>query len=663
MATKLKKMRLTSVDLVRAGANQEADICLFKSDTPPEATESPTEAETNIFKRFIDWMRKNPTEAENEPHSHIEKGKETPDIEYVYKSALAESLHSIMQDDTLTEIEKKEMTEESLRQYAEKIRELEDAEEDYDGGDDIDEKAIEEVDDFDKDDYPDYDDDTMEEEIIEEIRERPRRRYDIDEIEEVEVAKYNHNHGADGRFSSSPGAGGGGSSSGGSGSKKPSEMEYKELENEVLSIRSKLNTASREEKRELINRSFDLQTEMDRRLASGERGGGSSSGGKGSNGASPKQQKRADIIINSGLGYNNVDSAKRAAKEQANQRREEVSTFDAGSGRKAGRYVNASGKDASAMRATGHKEIGTALPDADRNITHPASSNAKKSANIDTIEEVAKFNPYHDAMGRFATANGAISMTVHTKSPAGQKAIANIKAKATGNPGGGAGGLNEKVKQIMNDAEPWEQATMISNLVNEMKIGDRVTTKNYKSGDVMEFEKLRDNGTIADFRNIKGTNHMASTEQVRSWVREGLTYADYIPSFKEGGGGAGVKIDYKPKALEFRIKNTFGQIERREAKILRSDKDVPVGYGKVGTIKDYTLWSNRSAKNIEYAKEIYATPNKTPKKKTPADYGFEAARAENVARNKTSMNKSAKDIINEIEEIGKEVGPAVWPLT
>lgn len=31
MATKLKNMRLTSVDLVPAGANQEADICLFKS--------------------------------------------------------------------------------------------------------------------------------------------------------------------------------------------------------------------------------------------------------------------------------------------------------------------------------------------------------------------------------------------------------------------------------------------------------------------------------------------------------------------------------------------------------------------------------------------------------------------------------------------------------
>ena len=202
MATKLKKMKLTSVDLVRAGANQEADICLFKSADPPEATESPTEPEKNIFKRFIAWLRENPTEAENEPHSHIENGEETPDLEFLYKSALAESLHSIMTDETLTEIEKKEMTEESLRQYEEKIRELERDEEDYDGGDDIDEAAIEAVDDFDKDFDLDYDDDydddddTIEEEIIEEVAERRherphhrRRDIDIDEIEEIELTK------------------------------------------------------------------------------------------------------------------------------------------------------------------------------------------------------------------------------------------------------------------------------------------------------------------------------------------------------------------------------------------------------------------------------------------------------------------------------------------
>lgn len=43
MATKLRNMHLTSVDLVRAGANQEADICLFKSLDSTPTEEPPTE--------------------------------------------------------------------------------------------------------------------------------------------------------------------------------------------------------------------------------------------------------------------------------------------------------------------------------------------------------------------------------------------------------------------------------------------------------------------------------------------------------------------------------------------------------------------------------------------------------------------------------------------
>ena len=181
MATKLRKMKLTSVDLVRAGANQEADICLYKSADPPEAAERPSEGEKNIFKRFIHWLRENPTEGESEPHSHVEKGDNSPDLEYIYKSALAESLYSIMHDDSLTDIEKKKMTEESMRQYDDKIRELERLDEDYDGGDDIDEKLLEQIDNFDKDD------DTIEEEIIEEIDDRyDDDRDDDDTIEEIE---------------------------------------------------------------------------------------------------------------------------------------------------------------------------------------------------------------------------------------------------------------------------------------------------------------------------------------------------------------------------------------------------------------------------------------------------------------------------------------------
>ncbi len=189
MATKLKNMKLTSVDLVRAGANQEADICLFKSADAPEAPESPTEEEKNIFKRFIDWIRNNPTEAATEPHSPIEKADEAPDLEYLYKSVLAESLHSIMQDDTLTEIEKKDMAEESLLQYSEKIREL--------NGDD---------------------DDTMEEEVQEEDQDDDvddENRFD--ELEEIRVHKFNENHDSQGRFASGGGGGGAAPAAGGGG--------------------------------------------------------------------------------------------------------------------------------------------------------------------------------------------------------------------------------------------------------------------------------------------------------------------------------------------------------------------------------------------------------------------------------------------------------------
>lgn len=129
MATKLKNMRLTSVDLVRAGANQEADICLYKSATPPEATESPTSHETNIFKRFIAWLRENPTETQDEPQNHIEKTDEPADLETIYKTALAESIRSIYEDPNLTSTERLSMVEKSVDQYTEKMKEIPEEEE------------------------------------------------------------------------------------------------------------------------------------------------------------------------------------------------------------------------------------------------------------------------------------------------------------------------------------------------------------------------------------------------------------------------------------------------------------------------------------------------------------------------------------------------------
>lgn len=286
MATKLKNMKLTSVDLVRAGANQEADICLFKSADPPEASERPTKAEETIFKRFLNWLRDEPEEPQNEPQVALQK----KDLESIYKSALADSLTSIMKDDSLTEAEKKAMTDESLDQFRAKLKELEE---------------MDELEDRLEDEH-----DSPEAEIKEEMYEDEWDDDDrYDEIEEVK--KYNHNHGADGKFTTSGGGGG----------------------------------------------------------------------------------------------------------------------------------------------------------------AAPAA--------------------------------------------------------------GGGGGLNDKAKEIMS-AGGFDKAYKVADLVGEMKVGDTVTCKDYRKGDIMEFKKVSNADTISAFQNVRGKNHMASPQQVKSWVRDSITYAKYDPSFKEG---------------------------------------------------------------------------------------------------------------------------------
>lgn len=109
MANKLKKMALTSVDLVRAGANQEANICLFKS---ADDSEQPSEEETGIFKKFLNWIRNNPDETieKQEPTEHTE-------IAQYYTACIQKSIESIRDDHNIDEIQKAKMIQESLEQY------------------------------------------------------------------------------------------------------------------------------------------------------------------------------------------------------------------------------------------------------------------------------------------------------------------------------------------------------------------------------------------------------------------------------------------------------------------------------------------------------------------------------------------------------------------
>lgn len=189
MATKLKNMRLTSVDLVRAGANQEADICLFKSADGAETAEQATEAEKNIFKRFLSFLRESPTEAPSEPTDPIEKdyttfdqiagNRENHEKLWQYTDALNCSFRSILEDQSLDKGAKAEMMKKSLRQF-----------------------------------------DTAMEDLIGKLSGAAAVAPPViksapvyEEIEEIPVKKWNPWHGADGRFTSGPGGAAGGVSS------------------------------------------------------------------------------------------------------------------------------------------------------------------------------------------------------------------------------------------------------------------------------------------------------------------------------------------------------------------------------------------------------------------------------------------------------------------
>ena len=167
MATKLKNLRLTSVDLVPRGANQEADICLYKS---ADDAESPTEREKNIFKRFLNWLRENPEEDGTEADSTLVKTADPTEPADIYKSAITESLQSIIADDSLSAEDKNAMVAKSIGEYHDKMMELFKADDD----------------DFQDYDYDDYDEEFYdpEEDDVEPFA--PASDYDeIEEIEEV----------------------------------------------------------------------------------------------------------------------------------------------------------------------------------------------------------------------------------------------------------------------------------------------------------------------------------------------------------------------------------------------------------------------------------------------------------------------------------------------
>lgn len=107
--TKLKKLDMTSVDLVRRGANQKADICLRKS---ADEDNIPQGLWKSIQDAVSAWWS---GEQDKDPMKEFNITKSS------FIDALEYSMESIMNDDTMDSIAKAEMAEESINQFSEAL--------------------------------------------------------------------------------------------------------------------------------------------------------------------------------------------------------------------------------------------------------------------------------------------------------------------------------------------------------------------------------------------------------------------------------------------------------------------------------------------------------------------------------------------------------------
>lgn len=126
--TKLKKMKISSVDMCQHGANQDAHINLKKSErASPEELVHTEEIPQGLWKSIVDTVKEFFGIEEN-----FEKADDGEDVQEVdiqksrdeYIQALGESIDSIMNDGELDDIGKSEMIEKSIDQFSDAYKEL-----------------------------------------------------------------------------------------------------------------------------------------------------------------------------------------------------------------------------------------------------------------------------------------------------------------------------------------------------------------------------------------------------------------------------------------------------------------------------------------------------------------------------------------------------------
>lgn len=146
--TKLKKINLTSVDMVRRGANQEAYINLYKSAgdpaepiAQPDAPGAPNadEISQGILKSIVEAIKSlmGANEPPGQPNAEPEDvGKaaetfqtrlsqqEVRESRWKYQDSLNMSIESILNDDELSDEEKVEMMHQSVDQFCNAYKEM-----------------------------------------------------------------------------------------------------------------------------------------------------------------------------------------------------------------------------------------------------------------------------------------------------------------------------------------------------------------------------------------------------------------------------------------------------------------------------------------------------------------------------------------------------------
>lgn len=126
-ANKLKINELTSVDLVKRGANPDADICLFKS---AEGAEVPPADDKSIAKRLFDALKstfapfleeeaaaEDSVKKDARTFAQIKAANDMEDVQWKYTRAFNESINSILTDGDLDAAQKSEKLQETLVQF------------------------------------------------------------------------------------------------------------------------------------------------------------------------------------------------------------------------------------------------------------------------------------------------------------------------------------------------------------------------------------------------------------------------------------------------------------------------------------------------------------------------------------------------------------------